>query len=1375
MLSIVAEEREEMARRTRPKITPPTPETVDSLRSLAGPLGDRPDPLVQGYADSRPSMRGAPTIQFNDPAVAEHNRLREIDYGSPGQVGNPLKAFFTQQDPFLQGVVQPAAGRLGRKIGENIRINPTGAGLGGGLGVTTPEQRKQLGSAGAFVAEGVVPTRPVEVTAEVLPGVGDIRGVASLARKSLPELRVAFAEGLARAGGRVEEFAASPEGRALIERARLLHVNEFGGEKLPGVGPENIEPKPGAGEPSGISGELDQARAELEDIKAQIAKRESFLGNKRQGDAEWESLQARRISREKVIKYYEKQAGYVNPVTAKRREMGAAKQERELDAKIAAAEARLRVAKTPNEQAFRQKELDALRVQGDVGAAGRGQPDRTLQVNRADDATLSQSRMVEPGAEGAAGGMPASAAGTPPPEPPQRALGEAVPPEAPVRAEPAAQGAGAPPEPPVRPVAAAEPPDPDGSLPEVFRTGKPKVQTFDYFRDEQGNLIPVSKAAPPIPPEALPIEAGPARGPFAGEAPTPQITDTSLFRTETGAPIDIESHPETFPGGQPVVQGVGEGTAGKPPYIGGRDRIGDVLDRAEQQRIETFEARAQELGAPPEVVKVLAQAYRDGQTFAATARRYADSSPVMQQLGKAKAWVEGNVPDGVVNSIARAHLVGANGVRLYVDEQLPRFKGLNKLIDAAPLRFVGPAKMRALAEEFPRNSLITHPDWWRGVTPELRAKIAELQPFQNDLYKIVQAIDPNAAPALDAPYLRTMWNVPESGLTSAVSMPVGRAGVTKKRTFPDPFEAMASGSWPYKLKTDDVEELIASSSHLAARQIGVQLERKMILDRFGSTMRRPGLTRFRNPNYAGWYAKPEIVNFIDQLHEPAGSMTRQVGNVTGPIRNMIFGVGDVGVFGQHVLNLLSTRGPVTLMGAINRGLERMGAGADLYRYLEADIPRASQRVLDGMPAKGSQAGRIGDPHAKTPLGLIPKAGPKIDGAVDALNDFQFNGVLAPLRDMTYEGNLLVKKLLGIDISNPAVRRQAAENANAFSGASLGALRMARKQGESSLLGAPSITRSMAAELAQVAKLNTPEAWTTLASIGAVVYGMGSLINMRYGSGEPVPLDPRSPDWAIVHLGGSWQMVNGEKKYVGGRKIRMIPQASLVRAIGKSMTAVQEGDPEKFTKAWAQFAFGRSTPLVQDAITLPTGIGFTDEGYFSPNLPFTQRLKNVAPVPISARGLLKGETSPAELALSEFGASSFPGETVKDVERGQRTEARKKIEASGYNAIGSDIWKELQADGSAPKEYGSPSEMRNALIGEVLAEIEKETPDADPIQARVLAERVAGNVGVFKLYDKLSRSARESFLKAHPDIAQYLVEQGDRSAANVQDILTGATP
>lgn len=742
------------------------------------------------------------------------------------------------------------------------------------------------------------------------------------------------------------------------------------------------------------------------------------------------------------------------------------------------------------------------------------------------------------------------------------------------------------------------------------------------------------------------------------------------------------------------------------------------------------------MGAPEQIVRTVATGYRDAEVFASTARRYADSNVVMQNLAKGAAWVEGNVPDGVVNAVARAHLAVENGVRQYIDDTLPQLGRIDAIIARAmpKLTFIGPQKMAQFAEEYAPNAVVTHPEWFSGKSAELKVVLEELQRFQNDVYKGVGAIDPNAAPALDAPYLSSVWDIPESQLTSAVSMPIGRASVTKKRTFPDPFEAMTDPKWPFKLKQTPVSELVSHSSHLAARQIGAQFERTLILRRFGSTHKKPGYMPFRNANYAGWYAKPEIVNFIDQLHEPAGSFTRQVGNVTSPVRNTIFGVMDIGVFGQHVTNLLSTRGPLVLAGAINRGLEQLGLGVDVYRMADADLPRAIQRTLDNLPQ--GQAGRVGDPGGKTIPGMLPKVGRPIDQAVDALNQAQFGGVLTPLRNMAYEGNLIVDKLLHsvtgrkmFDITNPVVRRRAADNAAAFSGASTGALRTARRAGERSFLGAPQITRAMAAELAQVAKLNTPEAWTTLASIAAVVYGIGSAYNMAFGSGEPVPLDPRRVDWATVTIGGKWQDVDGKRRYVGGVKWRIIPQASLVRALGKSMNAIQESDPERLVTAWQQLAFTRATPALQMPFDL-VGTGFTDEGYFTVNLPWKQRMKNLIPAPISARDIARGKAdTPSSVAGTLLGAATFPGDTVESIREDDRQQGIRDFNAA---AEGSGVqYNDGRMEFESDREFFEDEGWGGRFADETGLDISGETSIGD-IKARYIEaakERYAQREGI----------------------------------------------
>jgi len=921
---------------------------------------------------------------------------------------------------------------------------------------------------------------------------------------------------------------------------------------------------------------------------------------------------------------------------------------------------------------------------------------------------------------------------------------------------------------------------------------------------ESAAATPATAAASPPEPQVQP--AAPGGGP--PEFPKHRAPDTYLFRSETGEqlPVDPIGLPKTFPGQQPVVQGVAEGRVQRPPFVGGEDVAGRAMERLQagrvrergaaevvqgvdeqyvarrpfpvggddptgrrlardaEQRIETFEQRARETGAPEPIIKAVSQAYRDGEFFASTARRYIDSNPVTQLLAKGDAWIEGKVPDGVVNQVARAHLVAENAIRLHVDEQLQTFRQIDAILERAKprLQFIGPESMKPLAERHMDAAIVTHPEWFAKKPAELRVALEALQKFQNDLYKIVQAIDPNAAPALDAPYLRTVWDVPESSLTSAVTMPIGRASVTKKRAFPDPFEAMASNKWPYALKETPVSELVESGAHLAARQIGTQLERKMILQRFGTTTRRPGVVQFRNPNYAGWYAPREIVNFIDQLHEPGGSVVRATGTVTNPIRNTVFGVGDFGVMGSHVLELLSTRGPIVLGGAINRSLQRIGLGMDLYRYADEDLPRAMQRAVDGLP-QGS-AGRISDQGAQTLFGLTPVVGKELDAAIDALNTAQFSAVLTPLRNMAYEGNLMVSKLLGQDITKASVRRRAAENASAFSGASLGALRRARREGESAFLGAPSITRALGAQLVQVARLNTPEAWTTLASIGATVYGLGSALNIMFGSGEPVPWDPRRVDWATVHLGGQWKDVEGQRRYVGGRKIRLIPQASVVRAIGKSMNAIEKGDPNAFIRAWEQVGYTRLTPGVQSPLSA-IGIGFDNEGRFQSDLPFGQRVQNVLPMPILGQEAVGGEIdSPFAATLTFLGASQFPGddedEIAKDITAGRKADVEKQLALDAptlERGWESNYWRDQFANAGlsvAPAKDDTFDEFRDKWVEYWIDRRPKNTSEAF---ARDRVVRAFDGLLVVREFKRQQSTAMERYWRADPELMKQAID------------------
>src|SRR3990167_6762726 len=903
MLSIVREMQEEI-RRMKPKIRPPTPETVESLRAVMSPT---PDALVEGYAASRADMRTPdvrlrlqqprtiplPTVRrvqsdqtqtFGQPELPELYQRRMTSApvlrnqgvnlalrASAGQVrdirdvdvteygydpGNPQtweqanrQAIAEAQKRTAQGVegvrvrypgdeetlaqgvgatagqiggllnrelpvlpqVREAAGRVAQPVAEMAVEQTPGLAIAQKIGERVPYYPTPEGLMVGGV-EGLVPTRVWEVALELLPGIGTVPGVMSAVRKGNPEAIAA-----------VRRALKDPRAADAIAGARRALQAESGALRM-ARGPEDL----GGAAGGGIIGRMERelfhgtdAEFDVFDISHAKAFSPKF-GLWFTDDTDFASSFGRNVKPARVT--------VRNPKIISESQWNAI---REAHAK---------------DSAWFASWKQQLQAQGHDGLLIRGEQTELagFQVGGHDVVAAFDNSQVRP-----------PDAGAPPPTGPN-------------------QG-------PDQPIRSAQP----------FETAVSRPLEAPDAALRAGAVEPASEAASRLPGQP-PAVGGGAPGP-------PPARPGGQLLTESGDLLGVsaaKTQPATYPGGQPIVQGVGERRAPKPPGaggedigglaiqrlqaerlaeraraplvgvgeearvrqpFGGEDAIGKRLERDSVQRIESFEAKAQELGAPPEVAKALAQAYRDGEAFASVARRYVDSPVPMQLLAKADAWLEGKVPDGVVSAVARARLVGENAIRLHVDDQLDQFRNIDQLIEAVrpSAKYMGPPEMRALAEQYPGHSMVTHPEWWAfkrvGEAKALPDMLNALQKFQNDLYKIVQAIDPNAAPALDAPYLRSVWDIPESQLSSVVSMPIGRASVTKKRTFADPFEAMASKKWPYKLKKASVEDLVASSAHLSGRQIGVQLERKMILDRFGTTAKITGHMKFRNPNYAGWY------------------------------------------------------------------------------------------------------------------------------------------------------------------------------------------------------------------------------------------------------------------------------------------------------------------------------------------------------------------------------------------------------------------------------------------------------------------------------------------------------------------------------------------
>jgi hypothetical protein len=509
-----------------------------------------------------------------------------------------------------------------------------------------------------------------------------------------------------------------------------------------------------------------------------------------------------------------------------------------------------------------------------------------------------------------------------------------------------------------------------------------------------------------------------------------------------------------------------------------------------------------------------------------------------------------------------------------------------------------------------------------------------------------------------------------------------------------------------------VGELIEHSDALMNKAIADAYERRLVLERFG---RKPGkfaprqertigLTsgyrKFGDPLYQGWAAPSEIANFVDVLHAPPGRALRAVGPVAAAVKNTVFGVADIGVFGVQVAKLISVGGPTLLARNVNRSLELLSL-PHLNLYDAVNLPHTVQAAMAGVhqgigPASITLKGG-------TVVKYIPVIGETLDRpltkAVDALARVQFGGILTPLRNQLYEGSLLTLHATGQDITNPAVRRIAANWANAMTGASRGAMQPGRRALETVGLTSFQMMRSEMATLGQIAKAAfSPQAsraeriigMMTLANFGAMVYGVGSAVNMAFGEG-PVEFDPRKSDWASLH--------------VGGQVVPMMPQRGLTRAIGKSIDALMNEDPVELATIWTQYTTSKLNPAWGGG---PAAAGFGFEpgvGFRMGDMTATGRLLNMVPMPPLveqyATSFITGESgqrSPFAMGAGAFGFNTWQESPYRQLNKASQVKFGKDVDE-----LGPDERRQLEAENAGLiKQMDRQRELR-AAVGDPGAE------------------------------------------------------------------------
>lgn len=647
-------------------------------------------------------------------------------------------------------------------------------------------------------------------------------------------------------------------------------------------------------------------------------------------------------------------------------------------------------------------------------------------------------------------------------------------------------------------------------------------------------------------------------------------------------------------------------------------------------------------------VDVIQAAYSDAVRLFPNSEKLLNAPRWRQAAARTQAIIEGT-PPGVIGQVSnQRHIVHEALSRVTRQELHENVKTLDRMLykELPKMQYVGPPQYANIARQYPDKVFMEYPQYFSGASPKLRQAFNRSAKFNSDKIKLAKGLGYPIEEITGRFYFEHMWDDAGSPLTARTQgFPEGRVSVAKEREFDDYIQGIAAGRKPSE---HTVGEIIEHSSELMDKAIADALERRIILERFGTQTKTAAVREFNAPLYKGWYAPPEIVNFVDQIQSPPPPALNAAQGVSAAFKNTAFGLADIGVFGVHVLRAVTTGGPQILAAALNRGLATVGL-PHFDLWLNQNLTRAmNAQVRGGVTlGQGPSAITLG---GGTIVKYIPFAGKYLDRPISAVTDtlarVQFGGILTPIRVLRYEGDLMMLSLLGRDINNPRILRQAGDWANVSTGASRGAQTATRRGIEAAGVTSFQMVRAEAAQWMKLANtvfnprtsaVERMLGLTALASLGATIYGLGSAININFGNGKPVEWDPRKSNWSTVEL--------------GGREIPLIPQRALIRAIGKSVDALQNEDPERLTQIWTQYAAGKLSPLV-GGLAAGAGFGFDRErGFRVGDLSPEARLRGLAPLPpIVETAMDPEERNATSLGLSYVGLNSWP---VSMKERKQR--------------------------------------------------------------------------------------------------------------------------
>ncbi len=713
----------------------------------------------------------------------------------------------------------------------------------------------------------------------------------------------------------------------------------------------------------------------------------------------------------------------------------------------------------------------------------------------------------------------------------------------------------------------------------------------------------------------------------------------------------------------------------------------------------------------PACVDVVEQAYRNAVDVGVTEERLPASiigrkAPRVAALAEnVSAKFQGRVQGGVGDIAERAGML-ENALHEVSREEVDRLStAVNRRIygrlgaggELDNLTYVGPEEF-AEAANGPYKDLVfasSPPEYWRGATSGTYDEINALRRVAEERKVTAEALGYPSQASRDN-YLRQEWEqVDEAVRLFSDPKQGGLISPAKRRAIPVHAVGINAGLTP---TSKTIGELLTDSIALWDRAIAEAFERKIVLARYGTKGGAGAITKgqapFRHPLYRGWSADREIVNAVEGLHKPRGQLTGAVVDVAATFKNTVFGPLDIGVAGIQGLKALVTGGVQLFANGVVRSLSLLRIAP--ARHFREVMESGKLPLLTKMANNGLHLG-LG-PSAVTPgrgtiVKYIPFVGKHIDKPLSAFIDgktrLEFGMALNWMRVQLAEGNLLMLHMTGRDINDPKVWKTAMDWANTMTGASRGAQTPGRRSLETASLTSFQMTRSEMATLGGIAKAaatgSTEErvlASMTLASVGAMVYGLGSAVNMAFGNG-PVEFDPRKGDWATIG--------------VVGQNVPIIPQRGLVRAIAKSMTALEDADFEKTAQIWAQYVLSKQGPGITGPAANLAGFGFDPNvGFRTGDLPAKYRFLNALPMPPLVSSLVMEEDSRnATSAGFQFaGFNPFPASRFELMQQARDAEFERRKRAGTLPRI--------VVDGRSrqPENYGELREHNRAISNEI---------------------------------------------------------------------------